>query len=297
MNGKLIVPLACLLVLAVASCDTTDTSIDATLTPTDMTIIPASPTVAPVAPTANDQDSSNLNVLQFTPRARMTVVAGTQVFPTPTAGATETTIKMQFAMSDGLSIVGTFYSAPHRPAPAALLLPPFGSNKEVWQSVAIQLQSAGYSVLAIDVRGFGETGGGVNWTLVPGDVVSILNQLHALPGVDPNRISVIGANLGSNLALAACATANVCHSVVLLSPSLDEQGIKTTPALSAYGKNPILIVASQDEKPAGADSQTLNKAAQGDHTLQLYTGTASGMNLFAAHPDLAKVILAWLVGH
>src|SRR5262249_52207426 len=155
----------------------------------------------PVAPTANDQDSSNLNVQQFTPGARTTIVAGTPVFATSTPGATETAIKMQFTMSDGFTIVGTFYSAPRRPSPGALLLHMLGSNKESWQPFAAQLQAAGYSVLAIDLRGHGESGGAMDWTKALADVDNVLGQLHTLPGVDPNRISVIGASIGANLAL------------------------------------------------------------------------------------------------
>src|SRR5579859_764870 len=111
--------------------------------PRSLRMSSASGRVGPIAPTANDQDSSNLNVRQFTPGARTTIVAGTPVFATSSAGPTETSIKMQFAIYDGLTIVGTFYSAPHRPAPAILLLHMLGSNKESWQPFAVQLQAAG----------------------------------------------------------------------------------------------------------------------------------------------------------
>jgi len=141
----------------------------------------ASGRVGPIAPPANDQDSSNLNVRQFTPGARTTIVAGTPVFATSSAGPTETSIKMQFAIYDGLTIVGTFYSAPHRPAPAILLDHMLG-NKESGQPIAVQLQLAGYSVLAIDLRGHGESGGVMDWTKAPGDVDSVLCQMHSLNG-------------------------------------------------------------------------------------------------------------------
>ncbi|HLY27817.1 MAG TPA: alpha/beta fold hydrolase, partial [Aggregatilineales bacterium] len=258
VNRRFLTLFACAIILAVAGCDSSDSGPVATLTPADVTIIAASATVAPVAPTANDQDSSNLNVQQFTPGARTTIVAGTPVFATSTAGPTETSIKMQFAMNDGLTIVGTFYSAPHRPAPAILLLHMLGSNKESWQPFAVQLQAAGYSVLAIDLRGHGESGGAMDWTKAPGDVDSVVGQMHSLPGIDPNRLSVIGASIGANLALVTCADTKLCHSAVLISPSLDYEGIKTLPALGAYGKSPLLIVASRDDKPAGADSPALD---------------------------------------
>jgi len=281
--------------LTLVACDP-DVSALATLTPTP-SIIPPSATVAPIAPTANNLDSSNVGVEGFTPGAPPAVGADGGQTITPSAAPTQASITMNFVTSDGLSIAGTYYVAPVRPAPIVLLLHMSGSSKEAWKSFAPQLQAAGYSVLAIDLRGHGETGGKVDWNKEPADVTEIVNQIRNLPGVDQTRISVIGASIGANLAIRACADLQLCHSVVLISPALNYQGVQALDPLTRYGNGPVLIVASRDDPPSGADSVTLDKAAKGNHTLQLYAGKVNGTDLFSAQPDLTRLIIQWLLVH
>ena len=84
---------------------------------------------------------------------------------------------------------------------------------------------------------------------------------------------------------------------MLLSPALDYQGVKTADAIVRYGAHPVLIVASRDDSPSGADSPSLDKLAKGDHTLKIYDGSVHGTALFDSQPDLAKLIIQWLSAH
>ena len=283
--------------LLMAGCDTPADPSQNTATSDSVSVVASSATVAPVAPTANNIDSSNVGVQNFTPGAPALSVGATASTVTPKPAPTETSIKVQFSMSDGLTIVGIYYSAPIRPAPAVLLLHMYGSNKEAWKPFAPLLQAAGYSVLAIDMRGHGETGGAMDWVKAPADVNEVLRQLRGLPGVDQSRVSVVGASIGANVAIVSCAQSLLCKSVVLISPGLDYEGVKTLDALAKYAKNPLLIIASRDDKPAGVDSVTLDKAAQGSHTLKLYDGNIHGTNLFSTQKDLAPLLIQWLVSH
>jgi alpha-beta hydrolase superfamily lysophospholipase len=203
-------------------------------------------------------------------------------------------LPVEFVADDGLVIAGTYYPGPTRPAPTALLLHMRGSTKEAWRPFAGALQQAGYNVLAIDLRGQGDTGGKTDWTLAPQDVRTVLARLSALPGVDPQRIAVIGADIGANLALGACADLPGCKTAVLLSPSLDIEGIQTTDAMKRLGSRPVLIVASRSDTPSVSDSVALDKLAQGNQRLQLYDGNAHGTALFSAQPGLAALIVQWL---
>ena len=289
----LLIAVLCLASLLVG-CDP-DGSVLATLTPT-VSVLP-SVTVAPVAPTANNIDSSNVGVDSFT-RAAPPVVGGSNGGTvTPTPAPTEASLAMSFITADSLSIAATYYVGPTRPSPVILLLHMNGSNKESWRLFATQLQTSGYSVLAIDLRGHGETGGKADWNKAPADIVEVLNQLHNLPGIDPARISVIGADIGANLAIRACADWQACKSVVMISPAVNYLGVAALDPLSRYGAKPVLIVASRDDKPSGTDSSTLDKAAKGNHTLQLYPGANHGIGLLSAQPDLPALIVQWLLSH
>jgi acetyl esterase/lipase len=172
-----------------------------------------------------------------------------------------------------------------------------GSDKEAWGLFAVQLQQAGYNVLAVDLRGTGATGGKIDWGKATQDVGIVLNRLRTLPGVDRRRLGVVGAGIGANLALAACADIPDCKYVVLISPRLDDSGVKTADAITRYGNRALFMVASRGDVPGGADSIALDKLAQGDHKLQLVEGTARGMALLSTQSGLAGTIIEWMKAH
>ncbi len=290
----------CLLIgclgILLAGCDTLFATVTPmpTATPT-LVIIPASPTTNPVVPTAASGDEPALatQIAAFTPAAPP-VVGDEQSTVTPTPAPTQASIPMQFVMSDGLNIIGTFWGAPSRPAPAVLLLHTLGGRKEDWLPFAARLHDAGYNVLAIDLRGYGATGGQPDWTKAPNDVGSIFGRLSKLPGVETYRVSIVGADIGANLALVACADIPDCRSVVLLSPALDYQGVKTADAMTKYGNRPVLIAASRDDAPSGSDSAALDKLAKGQHRLLIYEGKVNGLALITAQPNLGEIVIRWL---
>lgn len=87
----------------------------------------------------------------------------------------------------------------HRPAPA--------------------LNQAGYAVLAIDLRGHGQTGGSIDWPQVDDDLPRVWAYLTGRDDVDPARTAIIGASIGANLALRTAANLPQVRGVVLLSPA------------------------------------------------------------------------------
>jgi pimeloyl-ACP methyl ester carboxylesterase len=288
---------ALIALLAVVGCDA-DLPPELTLTPT-LVIVPASPTVAPLAPSIPTTEGGNVNQLDFTPRAPElnSNPGGLPVTVTPTPAPTESILPVQFAAPDGLVIASTLYPAPVRPAPTVLLLHMAGSNRTAWNPLAQQLQATGFNVVAIDLRGHGDTGGAVDWVKAQQDISAVLTQLNTLPGVDRQRIFIVGASIGANLGLNICAVTLNCKAAVLLSPALDYQGIKTADAMARYAGRPILIVASRNDALGGADSTTLDKLAQGEHKLQIYDGSGHGTTLLSAHPDLIVLIVEWLAAH
>jgi pimeloyl-ACP methyl ester carboxylesterase len=284
------------LLVFVASCDIPeDTPGPPTETP--YTSVPPSKTTSPIMPTAFNPESGNLNSQEFTPRAPSASDASLSLTVTPTPAPTEANIPVQFPIGDGLVIVGSYYGASIRPAPAILLIHALGSNKEAWRLFATELQLAGNNVLAIDLRGTGETGGSVDWFKAAQDIPSVLDRLHNLPGVDPSRVSIVGVDIGGSVALTACTATPLCKSVVLISPSLENQGLSISDTIVQYGNRPLLIAASQGDKASSADSSTLDKLAKGTHSLQLYDGTAHGMALLSAQSDLPGIIIEWLKVH
>jgi pimeloyl-ACP methyl ester carboxylesterase len=154
--------------------------------------------------------------------------------PTPTVRVPESgervTETVPFTAVDGLEIQATFYGTRQGAAqPGILLLHMLGSNRGVWadNGLANLLADNSFAVLAIDMRGHGETGGRRDGAAVERDVQQIWQEFPNWPEVDGERTAVIGARFGSNMALIAAANVPAIKTVVLLSPGLNYAGVPT----------------------------------------------------------------------
>ena len=213
--------------------------------------------------------------------------------PTLTPPPTQPTLPMLFSVTDGLVLRGTLYSAPQRPAPAVLLLHMEGRDRNAWGELPQVLQTAGYAVLSVDLRGHGETGGAVDWARAQKDVAEVLAQVATLPGVD-GRVAVLGAGIGANLGLNACAQSAACAAAVLLSPGLDYAGITAAEGVALMGARPLLTVAADNDANNPADSVTLDGIAAGEHRLILVPIPSHGSDMLSAYPPLSEEIVGWL---
>ncbi len=213
---------------------------------------------------------------------------------TPTPGPSHL---VSIPMADGLKIKGDFYPAVDNDfAPALLLLHQhFGSGVD-WKDFAIPLAQKGYTVLAIDMRGQGITGGKVDWHLAESDAVALMAWLREQPGIDPDRVAVAGASIGANLALQACAEDDACHVVIALSPGLDYFGIGTKDTVDEMQNKSILLVASQND-PQSAESTkyltSLTSRSVNSMTRIYASSNRHGTALFS-FPDLAPLMMDWL---
>ncbi len=196
--------------------------------------------------------------------------------------------------ADGVTLVGAFYPPETAPVPGVMLLHMAGRQKEEWTSLATQLQEDGYAVLALDLRGHGESEGEPDWAAMPDDVSRAWVALADQPEVDPERTAIVGASIGANLALVAAAAEARVRAVVLLSPGLDYQGVRTEEAMVAYGERPVLIAASENDMYGAGSAQILAGLAQGPQVLTIYPHAGHGTAMFGSQPDLADLILGWL---
>ena len=87
-------------------------------------------------------------------------------------------VREEIEASDGLYLVGTYYSPVDIPPPwpGVILLHMLFGDRTSWDDYARQLASTGYAVFALDMRGHGETGGLVNWEFAENDIQQIWNK-------------------------------------------------------------------------------------------------------------------------
>jgi dienelactone hydrolase len=196
---------------------------------------------------------------------------------------------------DDVAIKATYYppANPQAKSPAILLVHMLDSNKEAWQGFATAAQELGYAVMAIDLRGHGQSEGSQLYDLMDNDVDAALVWLMSRPEITADRIGIAGASIGANLALRGGSRHEQIKAVVMLSPGLDYQGVTALDALARYGRRAVLIVAAERDAYAADSARTLNTQALGQHQLQIYPGSDHGTNIFQAQAGLQPMMLAW----
>lgn len=208
-----------------------------------------------------------------------------------------------FDTSDGVKISAVFVKGPAAKGPAVVLLPMLGRTKADWDPIISKclLPETGFSFLAIDVRGHGSsTGQGdktLNWKDFSArdfndavrDVEAAVKWLRARPDVDGDKIGIIGASIGANLALVYAASDPAIKVVALLSAAMDFRGVKIEQAMKDYGKRPVFIAASNEDGPAANSIRVLQKLSQADPVKgegvgRLFDGNLRGTEMFFAQP-------------
>lgn len=218
--------------------------------------------------------------------------------PEPTLFTTQPSVEnITIVGAEDLPLQTTLYTpGGSGPLPGVILLHMLGSDRQVWDDngIADTLVENNYAVLAVDMRGHGETGGSIDWQLAPEDMRRAWEHFTSLDTVDPQRTAVIGASIGANLALLTGADQPAIRTLILLSPGLDYRGVTTEGPLEKYGARPILIVASEEDTYSADSSRTLAGLTKGESRLEMYNGAGHGTRMFSAQPELSGLILTWL---
>jgi predicted esterase len=214
-------------------------------------------------------------------------------------------------------------ATPHPPAyhgktyPLVILLHGLGEDADTWAYLGPVLLKNGYAVLALDLRGHGQSLNQLQgaptswrwmedtaWQKLPADVLLWVRQWPELlktqhPEVAQGRSPILmGAGLGANVALIAAGNrgkvkANSIAGVVALSPTLNAKGLQPALALLNVGV-PTLFVASQSEPHVLESTEKLYALAQGKKQLQVYKAIGSGSAMLELYPPLAEQLVAWL---
>jgi dienelactone hydrolase len=202
---------------------------------------------------------------------------------------------------DGTTLKVSYFSPGH-PGPAILLLHQCNMDRHAWDGLAQDLVSAGFHVLTLDFRGYGESGGGsqtdantrraVMREKWPSDVDTAYTYLIEQKGVDKTRVAAGGASCGVTQAADTAVRHHEIKALLLLSGSASDAAkeyISATPALAVFG------VASVGDAAANkgiheAVEPTKNPHSRGFHL----EGTEHGVPMFAKHPELEPTIVNWL---
>ena len=208
---------------------------------------------------------------------------------------------------DGVTLKATYYAAA-QPGPAVLLLHMCNTDRRSWEPLAPQLAAAGIHALALDYRGFGESGGerfdkmpppeaqriiDEKW---PGDIDAAYKYLLSQSGVDGTRAGAAGGSCGVTQAVRLARRQPDVRSLALLAGALDPDGIAfitSTPWLPIFA-----AAAGDDQYDAGAPQLMqwiLTLSGNPRNKFSGFRDGKHGTEIFGPHPELVKQMVAWYV--
>ena len=205
------------------------------------------------------------------------------------------------AAPDGAKLAATYYSA-GRPGPGILLCHQCNMDRQSWNGLAEKLARAGFHVLTIDYRGFGESSGARHNDLPndqraklvqqvwPGDLDVAYKYLAAQPGVT-GVTGAGGASCGVNNSIQLSRRHPEIKSLVLLSGNTDKAG---RDHLKTKSSPPLLLAAADDDGNAVQLMEVLDAASNNptNRFVEYKTG-GHGAAMFVPHPELPDQIVAW----
>jgi dienelactone hydrolase len=207
--------------------------------------------------------------------------------------------------ADGTALKATYYAAA-QPGPAVLLLHMCNTTRKSWEPLAPQLAAAGIHALAVDYRGFGESGGDRFDATAPqdaqrvvdekwaGDIDTAYDFLLAQPGVDKARTGAAGGSCGVNHAVRLAQRHPEVRSLALLAGGLDTERIAF---LTATPWLPIFAAAAADDQFDNNAPETMRWIlALSGNPRNKFSGFKDGKHgteIFGPHPELPKQMVAW----
>jgi dienelactone hydrolase len=214
---------------------------------------------------------------------------------------------IEIAAPDGVKLKATYYAAA-RPGPAVLLLHMCNTDRKSWEPLGPQLAAAGLHALALDYRGYGESGGerftddaqkqqrvvNEKW---PGDVDAALAWLGAQPGVDKSRLGAAGGSCGANQAVqVARRHPEAARALVLLAGGTNGAGVQF---LRSNPWLPVFAAAAADDQYGGDFVPMMKWLTElSGNPRNRFVGFADGRHgteIFGPHPELPRQIVEWSV--
>lgn len=203
--------------------------------------------------------------------------------------------EVTFATEDGIQLSGTVFG---QGTTAVVLAHMRSRDQTSWQPFAQVLAERGFTALTFDRRGYGQSGGDVDYTALDKDARAAIAFLrdHGF-----QRIVCIGASMGG----MACG--KVSHEpglagLVIISSLRQTQAEGVSVYLSrsdftdlAY---PKLFVVSREDRPASGDVRGLYGWASEPKELKIFNGLAHGTDLFdTEHADELRELLVDFVAN
>lgn len=207
-----------------------------------------------------------------------------------------------------LQIVGNYWEGTIKKA--IILLHMMPATKESWNDFADKINKKGWHVLAIDMRGHGEStlykydhaGEDISYKnfseeehqATIADVYGARNFL-TVKEIPTSNIYIGGASIGANLALQYVSKEESAPGAFLLSPGINYKGINTEKLIKEVGSDKRLyLVAAKDDEYSALSVEKLSKIRKEGTKTALFLDGGHGTSLFNTHKEVVEQLIKWL---
>jgi dienelactone hydrolase len=185
--------------------------------------------------------------------------------------------------------------------PAVILIHQAGSGRHEWDEFFQKLLNKGYTAIAYDIRGHGESDNVENIyqlfdnpDLAPNDLKAVIRFLKSHKNIDSKRIAVVGASIGANLACVSSAEMKIKTAVFISG--------KTTAVFDLAGKKKLKMKSvyyissegDQDGKRAQWAKELYEMTSEPKILEIVKHSNAHGVSIFRDSPAVQNRIIKWL---
>lgn len=218
-------------------------------------------------------------------------------------------IPVEYNTKDGMIVKGTLYVPKTDKKPSVvILLHSLGGTQKDWANLPSLLTDKGYAVMALDLRGHGQSiytrkmqrkywqnFSDETYKKIPDDIVRGIDNLKNYKQINSSQIGIVGCGIGATVgAIAAASRAQSVKTLVLISPSEEFRGMNVLLKIVDFGTHPILSLAGQNDRSSVAAVHKIKKVAQAENKIIIYPKAGAGLLLYKNYPTLKNEIVNWI---
>lgn len=219
---------------------------------------------------------------------------------------------VRLTASDGQPLSAGYTAPTGTPSGGVLLLHMYRSSRLAWRPIEARLASAGFHVLAIDMRGHGRSSRDKDGKIIdvtraatadPKTNPFLKMHLDAKAGLDylvskgapKDRLAIVGASVGCSVALhTAQQHKDLVKAIVLMTPGVDYLAVPSLEHAKEFGDRAALLLSSEEEADKGARPlKAVMKSDRVELSLLNERGI-HGTRMFGKVPTIEADIIEWL---
>lgn len=221
--------------------------------------------------------------------------------------------EMKVVAKDGFNISATLTypkNKTQKEFQTVVLLHSLGYNSQWWGDLPKELLEKGYAVLAIDLRGHGESVynkklAKVSWKNMkniayakyPDDVLAVINAVKEenTQRIFFNNWAIVGADIGASAGvIAADKFSPDPKTIVMISPVVKTKDIYIPISIAHLENVDILSISGTDDSDSVVAATYLSRFAQNEFMTFTSESKSTGMLMLKNDPELSKLISEWI---